>query len=135
MPEDYDDSKIETAEVRRFGESDLLPISRLADVEFCERRAALHLVEMAWEDNIHTAGGVIMHERVHGDDLSEKRGSTIIARGLWVRSLRYGLAGKADVVEMHRVDDGDLTGAFIRGRVGRWRVYPVEYKPGRLQQQ
>jgi len=130
-------SSIDTAEKvpRQFSESDLLPISRLADIEFCERRAALHLIEMAWEDNVHTAGGTIMHDRAHGDEALEKRGVTVILRGLLLRSLRYGLAGKADVVELHRTDDSDVSGAFIHGHQGRWRVYPVEYKPGRLQQQ
>ena len=122
-------------EERLFSESELLPVSRLADIEFCERRAALHLIEMTWEDNVHTAGGSIMHEHVHADQPPEKRGSVITVRGLWVRSLHYGLAGKADVVEMHRVDDTDDSGAVICGHHGRWRVYPVEYKPGRLQQQ
>ena len=126
---------LETVEERVFSDSDLLPISRLADIEFCERRAALHLIEMTWEDNVHTAGGSIMHEHVHDDQPPEKRGSVITVRGLWVRSLRYGLAGKADVVEMHRVDDSDVTGAIIFGHQGRWQVYPVEYKPGRLQPQ
>jgi CRISPR-associated exonuclease Cas4 len=122
-------------EDRLFNESDLLPISRLADIEFCERRAALHLTEMVWKDNVQTAGGTIMHERAHGDETPETRGDLIIVRGLWLRSLRLGLTGKADIVELHRADDGDIAGASIPGHRGRWRVYPVEYKPGRLQQQ
>ncbi len=122
-------------ESRTFNETELLPISRLADIEFCERRAALHLIEMVWDDNIHTAEGTVLHERAHGDDILEKRGDLIIARGLWLRSLRLGMVGKADVVEFHRTDDSDITAANIRGKRGRWKVYPVEYKPGRLKQQ
>lgn len=118
-----------------FEESDLLPISRLADIEFCERRAVLHLIEMTWEDNVHTAEGSIMHDCVHGDDRPEKRGNLIIVRGLWLRSLRLGLSGKADVVELHRADNGDAMGVSIQGHRGFWRVYPVEYKPGQLKQQ
>ena len=37
---------LEMVEERLFSESELLPVSRLADIEFCERRAALHLIEM-----------------------------------------------------------------------------------------
>ena len=118
-----------------FEESDLLPISRLADIEFCERRAALHLIEMTWEDNAHTAEGSIMHDYVHGDDKPEKRGDLVILRGLWLRSLRLGLSGKADVVELHRTDNSDAMGVSIQGHCGLRRVYPVEYKPGRLKQQ
>lgn len=129
-------SRIKAAEEERpFNESDLLPISRLADFEFCERRAALHLIEVAWEDNVHTVGGTIMHERAHGDETPEKRGEMIVVRSLWLRSFRLGMVGKADVVELHRTDDSDTAGAIVFGHRGRWRVYPVEYKPGRLQQQ
>ena len=130
-------SSIETSEKEghAFNEVELLPISRLADIEFCERRAALHLIEMVWDDNIHTAEGMVLHERAHGDDTLEKRGDLIIARGLWLRSLRLGMVGKADVVEFHRTDENDITAADIRGKRGRWKVYPVEYKPGRLKQQ
>jgi len=118
-----------------YTESDLLPVSRLADIEYCERRAALHLIEMVWEDNVHTAEGTILHERAHSDDTPEKRGDLIVVRGLWIRSFRLGLAGKTDIVELHRVSDDDAAGASIPGHRGRWRVYPVEYKPGRLREQ
>jgi CRISPR-associated exonuclease Cas4 len=125
----------EEAPDRIFDEADLLPLSRLADLEFCERRAALHLIEMIWEDNVHTADGSIMHERAHGDDTPEKRGNLIIVRSLWLRSLRLGLSGKADIVELNRTGDIDVIGASIPGYSGRWLVYPVEYKPGRLKHQ
>jgi CRISPR-associated exonuclease Cas4 len=118
-----------------FVEEELLPISRLADIEFCERRAALHLIEMAWEDNIHTAEGTLMHEHVHTVDIPEKRGSLIVLRGSWIRSLRLGMVGKADVVELRRADEADPGGVMVRDLPGRWRVYPVEYKPGHLKHQ
>ncbi|MFZ5760560.1 MAG: CRISPR-associated protein Cas4 [Thermodesulfobacteriota bacterium] len=118
-----------------FNESDLLPLSRLADLEFCERRAALHLIEMVWEDNVHTAEGSVMHQRAHGDNTPEKRGDILIVRGLWLRSLRLGLSGKADVVEFHRANASDVAGISIFGHSGHWTVYPVEYKPGRQRHQ
>jgi len=120
---------------RVFKESDMLPLSRLPDIEFCERRAALHLIEMVWKDNIHTAEGSVMHERVHGDDTPENRGDLIIVRGLRLRSLRLGLCGKADVVELHRSGDNNAMGGSVPGHSGRWIVYPVEYKPGRVKKQ
>lgn len=138
MPGGKDHSEVMTKEKaigQLFDETDLLPLSRLADIEFCERRAALHLIEMTWEDNVHTAEGTIMHRHVHGDDSSEKRGDLIVLRGLWLRSLRLGLTGKADVVELHRTDEKDSEGISIVGHKGSWRVYPVEYKPGRMRPQ
>jgi CRISPR-associated exonuclease Cas4 len=118
-----------------YSDADLLPLSRLADLEFCERRAALHLIEMVWEDNVHTAEGTVMHERVHGEDVPEKRGNLIILRGLWLRSRRLGLYGKTDVVELHRTVKDDPIGTNIFGLKSCWRVYPVEYKPGRMRHQ
>ena len=48
-----------------FGEEDLLPLAALADVVFRERRAAFHLIERLWQDNVFTAVGTITHQRVH----------------------------------------------------------------------
>ncbi len=139
MPEEElrGSTKLETTkdERRLFTEDELLPVSRLADLEFCERRAALHLVEMTWEDSVRTVEGSIIHERVHGDETPEKRGELIILRGLWVRSFRLGMIGKADVVELHRAGVDDAIGISIQGHPGRWVVCPVEYKPGQLKHQ
>ena len=87
----------------KFSEDDLLPVSALADVVFCERRAALHHLEAIWEDNVFTVEGTFMHQRVHSEEPLESRGDLRIARGLRLRSLRLGLSGIADVVEFRRV--------------------------------
>lgn len=131
------DTKLRSNERGRnpFTEDDLLPLSRLADIEFCERRAALHLIEAVWEDNVFTAEGTVLHERAHDPDASEKRGDLIIARGLWINSFRLGLVGKADIVEFHRTTEDDQSGAKVPGQKGRWRVYPVEYKRGSRKEQ
>lgn len=114
-----------------FDEDYLLPLSRLSDLVFCERRAALHLVEGLWNDNPFTVEGRILHERSH-DARTESRGDTRIARGLLLRSLRLGLSGKADVVEFHRLPPGESGGIQLDGVEGCWQPYPVEYKRGRL---
>ena len=59
-------------------------------------------MEQVWDENLFTAEGRIMHERVHERD-GESRGDVRIERGLPLRSLKLGLIGKADVVEFHRV--------------------------------
>lgn len=116
-------------ELKRFTEDDLLPLSRLADVEFCERRAALHLVEQVWHDNVHTAGGTVLHEKVHSELPTESRKDIRIARGLLIHSFRLGLSGKTDVVEFHRTEQAP--GVPLPGVEGLWLPFPVEYKPGR----
>ncbi len=123
-----------------FSEDDLVPISSLADLVFCERRAALHFVEGIWQENQFTAEGHILHDKTHDSD-TESRGNIRIIRGLRLRSLRLGLSGIADVVEFHRLDDSSFliqTGVSLPlsttlpGSSGLWKPYPVEYKRGKL---
>jgi CRISPR-associated exonuclease Cas4 len=51
----------------------------------------------------------------------------VIVRGLALRSLRLGLVGRADVVELHQDD----TGVPVPGLAGAWLLFPVEYKRGK----
>ncbi len=90
-----------------YSEDDLLPLSRLSELIYCERRAALVLLEGAWSENVHTIEGRLLHQRVHEHE-GESRGDVRIARGLALRSLRLGLSGKADVVEFHLVGGASL---------------------------
>ena len=104
-----------------YTEDDLLPLSGLQHLLFCERQCALIHIEQVWAENLFTAEGRIMHERVH-DAERESRGDVRIEYGMPLRSLRLGLIAKADVVEFHR----DVAHA---GEV--WRPFPVEYKRGK----
>lgn len=108
-------------------EEDLLPLSGLQHLLFCERQCALIHVEQMWVENLFTAEGRIMHERVDSGG-TESRGNVRIAFGLPLRSLRLGLSGKADVVEFHREknESGQTKSEAIV-----WRPFPVEHKRGR----
>ena len=97
-----------------YEEDDLVPLSALQHVLFCERQCALIHVERAWSENRFTAEGRIMHERAHGKR-AESRPGVRTELGMPIRSLELGVAGMADVVEFR--SDGS--------------VYPVEYKRGR----
>lgn len=114
--------------VAMYGEDDLLPLSALRHLVFCERRCALLYVEGLWADNRLTVEGKLLHERSHTPDF-ETRGDVHIARGLRLRSLRLGLAGQADVVEFHQCADEE-GGMPLPGLAGLWRPYPVEYRLG-----
>jgi len=83
-----------------YEEDDLLPLSALQDITFCERRCALRHLEGHWEENVATIEGQNLHGRSH-DPGTESRGDVRVARGLMLRSLRLGLSGKTDVVEFH----------------------------------
>ncbi len=122
-----------------FSEDDLLPLSLLADLLFCKRRAALHQIERLWEDNLFTVEGTHLHKKANDDQLVESRGDVRISRGLMLRSLSMGLIGKADVVEFHRLRNNQDThlggrgkGVKLGGLSGLWRPYPVDYKRGRI---
>ncbi len=112
---------------------DPVPLSALQHLLYCERQCALIHVEREWVENRYTAEGRLLHERADAVG-TESRGDVRIARGLGLRCARLGLIGRADVVELHRVEDGDgsaAAGAELPGVEGRWRPVPVEYKRGR----
>ena len=111
-----------------YTEDELLPISALADIVFCERRAALHRLEEIWQESVATIEGHLLHDKVHAGE-GESRGAVRIARGLRLRSLRLGLSGVADVFEFHRLEQG-AEGIVLPGVPGRWIPFPVEYKRG-----
>jgi CRISPR-associated exonuclease Cas4 len=96
-------------------EDELLPISALQHVLYCERQCALIHVERVWEENLFTVEGRILHDTVDSGENSVRAGRRI-ARSLPLRSLSLGLSGIADVVEFGP---------------GRTEVLPVEYKRGR----
>ena len=123
-----------------YTEDELLPISALQHLAFCERQWALIHLEGVWAENLLTAEGRVMHDRAH-EPGTESRGDMRISRGLRLRSLRLGLSGIADVVEFHRsgrLGDADtnvthvLAGSIrLPGVSGSWNPFPVEYKRGR----
>jgi CRISPR-associated exonuclease Cas4 len=100
-----------------YTEDELLPLSALQHLLFCERQCALIHVEGLWAENSLTLEGRHLHRKVH-DGPDERRGGRRVARGMALRSLRLGLSGQADTVELTR--EG-----------GAWRALPVEYKRGR----
>ncbi len=110
-----------------YSESDLLMLSAIQHLAFCERQCCLIHIEQAWAENRLTAEGRILHDRVHSEN-AESRGDVYIVRGLKLRSLQLGLSGVADVVEFHRVETG---GVSLPGKKGQWKPFPVEYKRGK----
>jgi CRISPR-associated exonuclease Cas4 len=102
-----------------FAEEDLLPISALQHLVFCERQCALIHLEQIWGENLFTAKGRVLHERVdQGGDVF--RNDVRIQYSLELCSYSVGLVGKADAVEFHRSPE--------KGEA--WQPLPVEYKRG-----
>lgn len=91
-----------------FPESDLLPISALQHLSFCERQWGLIHLEGYWAENRLTVEGRHLHEKADSRK-NESRGDLRIVRSLPLRNLRLGLVGRADVVEFHRVATTNVT--------------------------
>ncbi|NOJ77472.1 CRISPR-associated protein Cas4 [Myxococcus xanthus] len=94
-------------------------LSALQHLLYCERQAALIHVERQWREDVNTASGRLLHERV---DLPghDARAGRRVERAVLLGSQRLRVSGRADMVEYQR----DATGAG-------WRPYPVEVKRGR----
>ena len=112
-----------------YTEDELLPVSALQHLTFCERQWGLIHLEGQWSENRLTVEGDLLHNRADEPE-TEVRGNLRIARGLRLRSLRLGLSGKADVVEFLRVSSSK-EGVSLEGVSGLWKPVIVEYKRGR----
>lgn len=99
-------------------DDDYPPLSALNDLLYCERRCALHRIENIWVDNVHTVSGTFSHQRAD-KPVDWKCGDGREVHGLWLKSNRLRLVGKADVVEFHPQPCGPDV------------PFPVEYKRGK----
>ncbi len=109
-----------------YDDDQLIMLSGIQHIAFCERQYALAYIEMQWSDNLLTTLGQQMHERVNNPTASEKRQNTISIRSFPLVSHQLGFSGRADVVEFI----SDTNGIPFKNYPGRWRIHPVEYKRG-----
>ncbi|MCR4320517.1 MAG: CRISPR-associated protein Cas4 [Candidatus Brocadiaceae bacterium] len=109
-----------------YTEDELIQLSALQHLVFCERQCALIHIEQVWSENLFTAEGRIMHDKVDTAN-RESRGNIRIEYGVPMRSLRLGLIGKADVVEFHK----PCPVMYLNGNSDKWIPFPVEYKRGK----
>ena len=110
-----------------YHEEDFLSLSGLQHFAFCRRQWALIHLEQQRRENLRTNEGALFHRRAHDGGERERRGDTLILRGLPVFSRALGLSGQCDVVEFHASPDG----VPLQGEEGLWLPFPVEYKRGK----
>jgi len=93
-------------------ENDYSPIAALNQYAYCPHRCWRMFCMGGFVDNQYTIEGTSLHDRVHttGDG---QREDTWQIRAVWLKSERYRLIGKSDLIE-----ESD----------GQW--FPVEYKRG-----
>ena len=95
-----------------YSEDELLPISALQHLLYCERQCALIHIEQVWQENRLTVEGRNLHDRVDAGG-SESRRDVRTAFGLRLRCLRLGLTGKPDGVEFHNTLFITTQGAYL----------------------
>lgn len=93
---------------------DYLPISMLNQLEYCQRRFWLMFVQGEMEVNAPVLEGIWQHERAHAVG-RERDGEKLTLRRVYVYSEALRLVGFVDLVEMKE-----------------GKIYPVEYKRGRM---
>ncbi|MBD2196826.1 MULTISPECIES: CRISPR-associated protein Cas4 [Calothrix] len=94
-------------------EIDYIFIAALNQYSYCAHRCWRMFCAGEFIDNQYTIEGTTLHERVHtiGDGYRE---DTWQIRAIWLKSDKYKLIGKSDLIEVEN-------GTF----------YPIEYKRGR----
>lgn len=97
-------------------DDNVIAISALQHYAYCPRQFALIHVEQVWAENRYTAEGNLLHERVD-TGVAETRKGIRFERSVLLRSERYGLTGKMDLLE---IVEGDPP-----------KYFPVEYKRGK----
>ncbi|MDC4187060.1 CRISPR-associated protein Cas4 [Loigolactobacillus coryniformis] len=101
-------------------------ISGIQHFRFCQRQWALIHIEQAWQDNLLTFDGQILHTKADQPEIREKRNDKLIVRSLPVHSRELGLTGICDVVEFTEATDG----VSIFGSHKKYLPQPIEYKHG-----
>lgn len=90
-----------------------IQISMLNHYAYCPKRAYICYIQNDFIDNEYTIEGTFIHNNVDSG-LITKRKELLQIRSIWLRSEKYGLIGKADMIEEKSNE-----------------VYPVEYKRGK----
>lgn len=107
-------------------DDEYLLISGLQHFSFCRRQWALIHIEQQWDENVLTAEGHLLHERVHDVKTTDIRNGVLTMRDLPVKSDVMKITGCCDAVEFIPCENG----ITLHSRSGQWRVCPVEYKHG-----
>jgi len=94
-------------------EIEYIPIAALNQYSYCPHRCWRMFCAGEFTDNQYTIEGTTLHDRVHTLG-ADNREETWQVRAIWLKSERYQLIGKSDLIEL-------AEGEF----------YPVEYKRGR----
>lgn len=111
-------------------EDDMLMLSGIQHIAFCERQWALIHIEKQWQENIKTIEGTLLHEMADNPYIKEKRRNLIVGRSINIASYELGLVGIADIVEFEKSETSHNC-IKIPKQSGWWSPKIVEYKRGK----
>ncbi|KGP75380.1 CRISPR-associated protein Cas4 [Desulfosporosinus sp. Tol-M] len=115
-----------------YEEDNLLLLSGIQHMAFCERQWALIHIEQVWAENSRTLEGKFLHEKADDPFKNETRSDLRIVRAMPIVSYKLGLRGVADVVEFRMVENSpEGIAVKLNKRKGWWQPFPIEYKRGR----
>jgi len=97
--------------LKEWSDEELVVVSAIEHYSYCPRQCALIHVERVYDENVYTLRGSFAHNRIDEPAGSLEQGVRI-ERALPIWSDKYGLIGRADIIEFY--PDGT--------------VVPVEYK-------
>mgnify|MGYP002540633667 FL=1 len=101
-----------------YSEDDYIMISALQHYLFCPRQCALIHLDQYWSENLLTASGRVMHERVdtpgtrHNPDCRIEYSVPLCCR-------RLGINGIADLVEYHKKGNGVFEPSVVEYKFGK----------------
>ncbi len=113
-----------------YDDEDLLMLSGIQHIAFCERQWAFIHLEQQWAENKLTIEGTFLHEKV--DDplyMNLSRGSVIL-RSVSITSRKLGLYGLSDAIELLPVKTNNNC-ITCEKYPGHWFPLPIEYKRGK----
>jgi len=113
----------------QYDEDNLLMLSGIQHMAFCERQWAFIHIEQQWSENRLTIEGSHLHERVDDPFERDNRKGIISLRSVSLMSRALGLTGVADAIELIPADI--QTGIALPDKEGFWLFHPVEYKRGK----
>ena len=107
-----------------YGDEDLLMLSGIQHITFCERQWALIHIEQQWAENNLTIEGNWMHQKVDDPTLMNRNKGIVTLRSVTLVSRRLGLYGISDVVEMVASSSGQK--AIQRGKPKKDQIDEVQ---------
>ncbi len=102
-----------------YDEDELLPLSGIQHFAFCERQWGLIHIERHWVENLYTAEGRLLHQRVDDPYFKEARGDVETVRSVPLYSKKLGVYGVADVLELFKEEYNLIRYSLIEYKRGK----------------